>query len=257
MQIFTGDSSITLYNAQFDESYHNAKDGALQETLHKHILPALFLCAKEPILNVLDMCFGLGFNTLCLSLMARLQGFEGKIVIHSPELDSALLPKLLKHPYPQELESERAILESLVTTHYYKRQNLEIILHLGEAREILKSFLLPNRLKIPFHCIFQDPFSPVKNRNLWTYEYFKILYKISAENVIITTYSHHSRMLYSAFLAGFYAYKLQQKCVRDSIVFTKTQEIPTLALENVLQITPVNLAHKIKTNPNLWGLYDE
>ena len=64
-------------------------------------------------------------------------------------------------------------------------------------------------------------------------------------------------MLYSAFLAGFYAYKLQQKCVRDSIVFTKTQEIPTLALENVLQITPVNLAHKIKTNPNLWGLYDE
>lgn len=45
--------------------------------------------------------------------------------------------------------------------------------------------------------------------------------------------------------------------MRDSIVFTKTQEIPTLALENVLQITPVNLAHKIKTNPNLWGLYDE
>lgn len=256
MQILTKDSSVTLYNEQFCEAYHSAKDGALQETLHKHILPALALRFHEPILSVLDICFGLGFNTLCLVYMARLQGFKGKILIYSPELDSNLLSQLPIHPYPKELESECVILESLVQRHFYQERNLEIILYVGDARESLKHLKNASN-RIPFNLIFQDPFSPAKNRNLWTYEYFKALYALSAENVLITTYSHHSAMLYSAFLAGFYAYKLRQKSVRDSIILTKTQEIPPLILENVLQITPINLAHKIKTNLNLWGLYDE
>lgn len=256
MQILTEDSSVTLYNEQFCETYHSAKDGALQETLHKHILPALALKFYEPILSVLDICFGLGFNTLCLIYMARLQGFKGKILIYSPELDSNLLSQLLTHPYPNELESQRVILESLIQRHFYREQNLEITLYVGDARESL-NYLKSVSSRIPFNLIFQDPFSPAKNRNLWTYEYFKALYALSTKNVIITTYSHHSSMLYSAFLAGFYAYKLRQKSVRDSIILTKTQEIPPLVLENVLQITPINLAHKIKTNPNLWGLYDE
>lgn len=256
MQILTKDSSVTLYNEQFREAYHSTKDGAFQETLHKHILPALALKFCEPILSVLDLCFGLGFNTLCLVYMARLRGFRGKILIYSPELDSNLLSQLPSHPYPKELESERVILESLVQKHSYQERNLEIILYVGDAREGL-NHLKNVSSRIPFNLVFQDPFSPAKNRNLWTYEHFKTLYALSAENVLITTYSHHSSMLYSAFLAGFYAYKLQQKSVRDSIILTKTQEIPPLTLENILQITPINLAHKIKTNPNLWGLYDE
>lgn len=282
MQILTQDSSITLYNRHFRESYHNANDGALQETLHKHILPALSLQFCEPYLSVLDICFGLGFDTLCLLYRARLQNFRGKIVIYSPEIDTLLLSKLLNFPYPKELESERVVLESLVKTHYYKQENLEIILYLGDAREILARFVeeqnlqkdsnyqaklihkqfaqvqsIQSILPKPFNIIFQDPFSPIKNRSLWTYEYFKNLYTLSAQNVVVTTYSIHSNMLYSAYLAGFYAYKLKQKYVRDSVILTKTSEIPRLSLENILEITPINLAHKIKTNPNLWGIYDE
>lgn len=265
MQIFTKDSSITLYNTSFCEAYHNANDGALQETLHKHILPALSLKMQEPILSVLDICFGLGFNTLCLVHTAHSLRFKGKIFIHSPELDSNLLSKLLKHPYPKELENELAILESLVARHYYKEQDLEIVLYLGNAREILKGFLARDSKDTPrgiaqnpmrFNIVFQDAFSPLKNRDLWTYEYFKTLYALSSKEVIITTYSHHSCMLYSAYLAGFYAFKLHQKAVRDSVLFMKSQEIPNLSLDNVLQITPINLTHKIKTNPKLWGLYD-
>ncbi|TLD88703.1 MnmC family methyltransferase [Helicobacter sp. MIT 05-5294] len=276
MQILTQDSSITLYNEHFREAYHNANDGALQETLHKHILPALSLQTNMPYLSVLDICFGLGFNTLCLLFAARLQNFSGKIAIHSPEIDERLLPRLLSFPYPKELKSQRVALESLVKTHYFKEANFEVVLHLGDAREILAGFVEnwnPKRdfqkdsnlqtqreqriPKMPFNVIFQDPFSPAKNRSLWTYEYFKNLYVLSAQNVVITTYSLHSGMLYSAYLAGFYAYRVKQKRVRDSVILTKTSEIPRLRLENVLEITPINLAHKIKANPNLWGLYDE
>lgn len=265
MQIFTKDSSVTLYNASFCETYHNAQDGALQETLHKHILPALSLKMQEPILSVLDICFGLGFNTLCLVHTARSLRFKGKIFIYSPELDFNLLPKLLKHPYPKELENELTILESLVMRHCYKEQDLEIVLYLGNAREILKCFLARDSKDTPhgiaqnpmcFNIIFQDAFSPLKNRTLWTYEYFKTLYALSSEEVIITTYSHHSCMLYSAYLAGFYAFKLHQKDVRDSIVLTKNAKLPNMELDNVVNITAINIAHKIKTNPKLWGLYD-
>ena len=54
MQILTKDSTITLYSEQFDEAYHCANDGALQETLHKHILPAFTLKKENKKLKVLD-----------------------------------------------------------------------------------------------------------------------------------------------------------------------------------------------------------
>lgn len=253
MQILTKDSTITLYSEQFDEAYHCANDGALQETLHKHILPAFTLKKENKKLKVLDMCFGLGFNTLCLRYIARKFGFEGEINVYSPEIDSTLLLRLLTHPYPKELES-LAIIQALQKEQEYCEKGFSVKLCLGDAREILEGFLKNGNGA--FDVIFQDPFSPLKNPSLWTYEYFKILYALSSKEVIITTYSHNSCMLYSAFLAGFYAFKLQQISVRDSIVLTKNAKLPNIELDNVVNITAINIVHKIKTNPKLRGLYD-
>ena len=253
MQILTKDFTITLYSEQFDEAYHCANDGALQETLHKHILPALMLKKEKQKLKVLDMCFGLGFNTLCLRYVARKFGFNGEISVYSPEIDSTLLPQLLTHPYPKELKSKE-IIKALQERQEYYENGFTIHLCLGDAREILNGFLESENGV--FDMIFQDPFSPLKNPSLWTYEYFKTLYALSSQDVIITTYSHDSCMLYSAFLAGFYAFKLQQVAVRDSIVLTKTPTLPSLELDNITNITAINMAHKIKTNLKLKGLYD-
>ena len=66
MQIPTKDTSITLYSARFNETYHHVGDGALEETLCKHVLPLLSLQKDARVLRVLDICFGLGFNVLCL-----------------------------------------------------------------------------------------------------------------------------------------------------------------------------------------------
>jgi len=34
------DGTLTLYSKEFDEPYHSTKDGALNESLQKHVIPA-------------------------------------------------------------------------------------------------------------------------------------------------------------------------------------------------------------------------
>ncbi|TLD83217.1 hypothetical protein LS70_005565 [Helicobacter sp. MIT 11-5569] len=261
MQILTKDASITLYNMGFDEAYHNVNDGALQETLHKHILPALALKKESQTLNVLDICFGLGFNALSLQYAIKKFGFNGRVNVDSPEINGELLNTLRNHPYPKELECAGEVIDILQHKQEYHKENFHLFLHLGDAREILKEFLdaIKTGKREKFNVIFQDPFSPFKNHHLWTFEYFKTLYVLSSNDVIVTTYSHNSCMLYSAFLAGFYSFKLVQKNVRDSIIFMKVKEIPKELLQTLdfaEKIVAINIENKIKANPNLKGLYD-
>ncbi|MBX7490241.1 MnmC family methyltransferase [Helicobacter turcicus] len=256
MQILTKDTSVTLYNAHFDEAYHNVNDGALQETLHKHILPVLYLKKEVKVLNVLDICFGLGFNILGLHYAIKQWGFSGVVCVDSLELE--LVSDLCQHPYPKEFGTAKAMVSALAKESAFKQGDFSVALHLGDAREILRDFLKEvKKGKIAkYNVIFQDPFSPLKNHHLWTFEYFKTLYTLSSDDVIITTYSHNSCMLYSAFLAGFHSFKLVQKNVRDSVIFAKTQTLPKIDLEFVERVIKIDIEHKVKTNTNLKGLYD-
>jgi len=61
----TEDGTFTARSETYDECYHSTRDGALRESLKKHVEPAFSLVdpSKER-LKVLDICFGLGYNTL-------------------------------------------------------------------------------------------------------------------------------------------------------------------------------------------------
>ncbi|OCR11039.1 hypothetical protein BA917_04465 [Helicobacter pullorum] len=251
MNIQTSDKSFTLFSQVFQEHYHSTQDGALQETLHKHILPSFYFHKNKRNLKILDICFGLGYNTLCAINYAYQNGIKA-LEIHSPEMDRNLIQTLLQYSYPKELDTE--ILSELTQRHFYQKGDFKVFLHLGDAREILKGF---QKKQMVFDIVFQDAFSPNKNKLLWTYEYFKTLFLLTSKDCIITTYSQNSSMLYSAFLAGFKSYTLKQANTRDSIVLTKTQEIPCLESSNILEVLKVDISHKIATNKNLVGLYDE
>ena len=256
MEIPTKDTSITLYNAYFNEFYHNVNDGALRETLHKHIFPTLYLKNNFKALNVLDICFGLGFNVMGLYYALRESGVNGVVRVESPEL--YFLNSLKQHPYPKELKIAYKLLGALEDACEFKEKNFRVYLHLGDARATLKVFLreIKEGKREKFNVVFQDPFSPFKNHCLWTYEYFKILYALSSDDVVVTTYSHNSCMLYSAYLAGFNAFRVIQESVRDSVILTKTQVLPQLDLDFIKRVVRIDIEHKIKTNPNLKGLYD-
>ena len=61
----TNDGSIGLYNEDFNDIYHSAT-GAITEAYEKFILPVNFeLLLSKPKINVLDICYGIGYNSKC------------------------------------------------------------------------------------------------------------------------------------------------------------------------------------------------
>ena len=59
----TADGSLGLYNREFDDIYHSA-GGALSESLEKFAAPVDYdMLLKYDEISVLDICYGLGYNT--------------------------------------------------------------------------------------------------------------------------------------------------------------------------------------------------
>ena len=59
----TKDGSNTLFSKLYNQHYHNPDDGAINEALSKHIIPAFTFHKQKKELNILDICFGIGYNT--------------------------------------------------------------------------------------------------------------------------------------------------------------------------------------------------
>ena len=63
IEIFkTQDGSIGLYDKALDEVFHS-KFGAKKEAFEKFIEPSLFY--KDKPTKILDICYGIGYNTKC------------------------------------------------------------------------------------------------------------------------------------------------------------------------------------------------
>lgn len=156
--VTTKDGSQTLYSSEFDECYHSTNDGALNETLHKHIIPAFSLVSQKDKLVILDICFGLGYNTLATIYYCKLHKISTKIEIISPELDIALVQDLQNFHYPPEFDILKPIIEQLSQNLYYEDEQFKIAILIGDAR-----VTLPN-IKQKIDIIYQDAFSPSKKQ---------------------------------------------------------------------------------------------
>ena len=64
---FTNDGSVGLFSLEADDIYHSTY-GALTEAYEKFILPANLgdLFKRKSEIKVLDICFGIGYNTKSL-----------------------------------------------------------------------------------------------------------------------------------------------------------------------------------------------
>ena len=52
----TNDGSYTLYSKQYNQNYHSIQDGALSESLFKHVIPALTILKENDEITILDIC---------------------------------------------------------------------------------------------------------------------------------------------------------------------------------------------------------
>ena len=226
-EVKTKDNTFTLKNIKYNECYHSS-EGALKETYYKHvsIMETLSKNIKEDEIRILDICFGLGYNTF-VSILHR--PHNKKLKIFSPELDLELIKLLKNFKYPKEFEKIRHIIEAVSKDLYYKDDFIEIEVANEDARKYIKN--LQN-----IHFVYQDAFSPKVNRELWTYEYFSDLKHILNKNGVITTYSVATPVRCALYKLGFKLYTHPYDFIRKG----------TIASLRELDYLKVNFEEKLK-----------
>ena len=159
----TKDGSNTLFSKLYNQHYHNPDDGAINEALSKHIIPAFTFHKNKSELTILDICFGIGYNTFSTIYYCLQNNLNIKLNIFSPELDGNLVKSLENFEFPKEFDSIKHIINSIAKTSKYEDENLKIEVFIGDARNYIRSLE-----KNTFDIIYQDAFSSDVNFELWT-----------------------------------------------------------------------------------------
>ena len=225
-KIKTKDNTFTLKSLKYNECYHSS-EGALKETFYKHVGVALDLMENiEEEIRILDICFGLGYNTFVTVLNRPV---NKKLKIFSPELDLDLIKSLKNFEYPKEFEKIKNIIEKISENLYYKDEFLEIEVANINARDYIKK--LEN-----IHFVYQDAFSPRVNPELWTMEYFKDIKKILNKNGVISTYSVATPVRCALYKLGFKLYTHKFDIIRKGTIATMREiDYPKVDFEEKLK----------------------
>jgi tRNA U34 5-methylaminomethyl-2-thiouridine-forming methyltransferase MnmC len=196
----TKDGSFTFFSTEFGETFHSDL-GAKAEAFEKFALATdLPQKAQNPSIRLLDVCYGLGYNTAAALETIWSINPNCYVEIYGLELDptvpvGALAPEVLNH----WSTSVGTILKHLALEHTCQQVHLGAHLLLGDARQTL-----PKILQSGFQAdaIFFDPFSPRRCPQLWTVEFFQIVVQCLAPDGKLSTYSRSASVRSAMKLAG-------------------------------------------------------
>lgn len=207
--VSTEDGSITCRDARTGELYHN-RAGAYTEALHNYVEPCNLerLVLQRKSLRVLDVCFGLGYNTfvLILELLKSLQeqkpaqSFQLDVLaIDRDENILSVLPAVLSDERLEMLAElgdqfgkiEQENISGSQSSFKLWRQIEELVdvdLHLKFV-DLRKEVLDLVERKEKFDFVFHDGFSPKSMPELWTQELFQAYAQLLDEQGVLLTYS--------------------------------------------------------------------
>lgn len=234
-KILSADGSYSAYSSEYNECYHSTKDGAFSESLYKHVIPAFKYQKHKESLRVLDICFGLGFNTLTTLYYAKKIAYSGKIEILSPELDRSLLDSLTDFPYPREFDDFKHIVTKLSRDALFKDDNFCVQVIVIDAMEYIKT-IKSNSIDI----VYQDAFSPKVNPLLWSRDYFRQIVRVLKSDGILTTYSTALNVRIALFENNFKIYLNKKEGIRNATI---------ASLKPLDDLIEVDVLHKMRCNP--------
>ena len=200
-KIITKDGSITFHNQEFDETYHSIT-GAQEEALKKFSEPCKIKeLAKNGNIKILDVCFGLGYNTAVAIDEALKSNPNCKIEIFALENDQEILKKISEITSNLEsfefLKMIPDLLKESSSTLFLENKNVKLTLFLEDALTSIK------KITEKIDCVFQDPFSPKKCPQLWTPEFFSDIKTVMNPSGILATYSCAGQVRRNLKEAGF------------------------------------------------------
>lgn len=183
----TADGSFTFFSTEFGEAFHSDY-GARQEAQLKFVEPTqLKKKAQQPTLRLLDVCYGLGYNTAAAiatiwavnpSCYIEVVGLESNPV----PIEAAITHHLLNswhQPIPQ-------LLTTLATERQVQIDRFKATLLIGDARATIR---LVQESGFQADAIFLDPFSPPSCPQLWTVEFLEQVAKCLDLGGRLATYS--------------------------------------------------------------------
>lgn len=195
--IHTEDGTSTLFLDEYSQAMHSLS-GAYEESLLKHVLPSGILKNKSGSLFVLDIGFGLGYNVLALIhefIKKRSEQVLNIVSLEKDEFFHQFMNEIKFHDSRDEIYS---FMKRVYSSGEGSFGNINLRIIFCDARTVLKE-----RTDIKYHAVFQDPFSPSKNPELWTVDYFIKLKELMDETGIITTYSSADHIRRAMIEAGF------------------------------------------------------
>jgi tRNA U34 5-methylaminomethyl-2-thiouridine-forming methyltransferase MnmC len=195
----TDDGSFTFFSEEFGEAFHSrygAKGEAFQKFAQATDLAAR---AQGECLYLLDLCYGLGYNTAVALEMIWSVNPQCQVTVVGLELDETV-PRAAIAPPLIEIWSPRVqkVLQEIAQHHHAQDAYLTATLLIGDARQTIQTLCQQN---FQADAIFFDPFSPRRCPQLWTVEFFQFVSRCLAPTGKLATYSR-SAAVRSAMLAA-------------------------------------------------------
>lgn len=196
----TADGSFTLFSEDFGEWFHS-RQGAYAEALTTYIEATnLGHLAHQSSVTILDVCYGLGYNTAAALATIQRVNPNCRINLVGLELD----PRVPRQAVCENLiqgwpEAIQAILATLATTGTVESAAVQAQLLIGDARQQIQP-LVTNSFQAD--VIFFDPFSPPHCPELWTVEFIQQVAQCLKCNGKLATYSCAAAVRTAFKLAG-------------------------------------------------------
>ena len=211
-EILTKDGTISLRHLFFQENFHSL-EGALKETEIKFINPSDLERFKDKSLSVLDICFGLGYNSA--SLFRNIIRQNSYLNWYALEIDKKPLEYSLGNKLFQKLWDTKVlkILKSLSQNCEYKDKFFECHILWGDAREKIDN--IPSNIK--FDLIYLDGFSPQKCPQIWSIEFLEKVTKRLNNNGYLITYSSSAAIRKALRNFGLYIFNIKPNLISKNL----------------------------------------
>jgi len=202
----TEDGSFTFFSEAFGEAFHS-RLGARAEAFEKFAqvtrlatLAQQFTPLDSPPIRLLDVCYGLGYNTAAALETLWAANPACRVEAIALELDpsvpqAAIAPGLLTIWSPPVQEVLRAIAQA----GKFLNSQLSARLVIGDARQTIQPVVAQG---FRADAIFFDPFSPRRCPQLWTVEFFAQVAKCLSPTGILATYSRSASVRAAMRAAG-------------------------------------------------------
>lgn len=195
----TGDGTYTLLDTVLDETMHTMS-GAYEESLIKHVNASRILEGNSQSLRILDIGFGLGYNILAALISLSEKKPDCTIEVVSLESDNSFGKWIELLSFEDERRMMYEKVKIAYKTGIFTDKKVTVRVEFGDARSYVNSLVEKGE---HFDAVFQDAYSPGKNPELWTYDFFHLISSLMKPSAVLTTYSAAPQIRRALIEAGF------------------------------------------------------